>query len=299
VEIITRQSSADGLRDSEKRVLMDDPRLPGSYGKTRLVLLVVDPYLIHAYWEVAPEKLQDANEPVGLNKGVLRFYRRSETAPEDTLRDSFDIEVELQSRNWYVHLWSPEESLYADLSLKRNDGTLVRLVRSQVVHMPRTRPAVTIDERFMRVEATERRAQIVPAPALAMEHERLQQDAAGLPDEFHAPPIVKPIPARTPVNEHNEPQQPVTTLSSVLDVLPTIKPSDSEQLVRKTIQEVYASVQWGGSPSEPETVRDFSTPPPGRAGTELTAIAERNFDAGMSSSVLQKNHIEGGPDSKK
>jgi hypothetical protein len=280
---------------------MDDPRMPGSYAKTRLVLLVVDPYLIHAYWEVAPEKLQDVNEAAGRNKGVLRFYRRSETAPEDTLRDSFDIEVELQSGNWYVHLWSPEESLYADLSLKRNDGTLVRLVRSQVVHMPRTRPAVTIDEHFMRVEATERRAQIVPTPALAMEHEGLQQDAAGLPDELHAPPIVKHIPAGTPVNEHHEPQQHVTILSSGLDVPPLVKPGDSEQFVRKTLKEVYASVQWRGSPSEPETVRDFSTPPPGRAGMDLTAIAERNFDSGMSSSsaFLQKNHLEGGPDSKK
>src|SRR5574341_1912919 len=35
---------------------LEEGVLPESYGKTRVVLLVVDPKLVHAYWEVAPEK---------------------------------------------------------------------------------------------------------------------------------------------------------------------------------------------------------------------------------------------------
>src|SRR5690348_13361052 len=116
---------------------MDELNLPASYAKTRLVLLVVDPYLIHAYWEVVAEKLREVKKLARQNKGVLRFYKATETAGHST-QDSFDIEVDLKSRNWYVHLWSPEESLYADLGLKRNDGKLIRLDRSQVVRMPRT-----------------------------------------------------------------------------------------------------------------------------------------------------------------
>src|SRR5215471_9262604 len=132
---------------------MDDPKLPGSYRKTRLVLLVVDPYLIHAYWEIAPKKRREAKEPKG-SQGVLRFYKGGEAATE-AAPDWFDIEVDVKSGSWYVRLWGPEESLYADLGLKKSDGTFVPLVRSQVVHMPRTRPAATIDQRFMRVEAEE------------------------------------------------------------------------------------------------------------------------------------------------
>ena len=143
---------------------MGDYSLPVTYGKSRLVLLTVDPYLIHAYWEVTPEKLNEAKEHAGQAQAVLRFYNASKTAGEDAPADWFDVEIDLQSRNRYVHLWSAEQSYYADLALKINDGTLIRLVRSQVVHMPRTRPAMAIEQRFMRVEVTQRRAEIVPPP---------------------------------------------------------------------------------------------------------------------------------------
>jgi hypothetical protein len=126
-------------------------KLPETYGKTRLVLLPVDPYFIHAYWEVAPEQLKEA---------TLRFYRSKPV-------DYFDVPVDLQSRKCYVHLWRPEESLYADLLLKRNDGTLVSLVRSRVIHMPPAQPKMSIEQHFMRVEPAERRAEIVPPPPQA------------------------------------------------------------------------------------------------------------------------------------
>src|SRR5262245_66399018 len=89
---------------------MDEYNLPRSYGKPRLVLLVVDPYLLHAYWEVATEKLNELQEQAA-QQAILRFYR-SKPAYEDAPTDQFDVEVDIQSRNWYVHLWRPEESLY-------------------------------------------------------------------------------------------------------------------------------------------------------------------------------------------
>ena len=246
---------------------MDDPNLPAAYGKTRLVLLVVDSHIIHAYWEVAPEKLREAKQQAREAKAVLRFYKGSKTANEDALPDSFDIEIDLSCSNWYVHLWSPEESLYADLALKKNDGTVIRLVRSQVVHMPRTRPAIAIDQRFMRVEASERRAEIVPSPPAG--HGRPQEGTAPLSNEVHVRPIVRPM--------------------------------DTAEIVREKLEELYASVQWSSRRLEPETVRtlEISTLPPERAGADLTAIAERSLVAGLSSGALQKSRLEGGPDTKK
>src|SRR6266481_4377353 len=113
---------------------MDDYRLPAVYGKSRLVLLAVHPYLIHAYWEIAPGDFDKAKEQPEEAREVLRFYKMGRTAGEDALPDYFDVEIDLQARNWYVHLWSAEESYFADLALKRKDGTLILLVRSQVVH---------------------------------------------------------------------------------------------------------------------------------------------------------------------
>jgi hypothetical protein len=70
---------------------MDGIKLPAAYGQTRLVLLA---------------------------KECFGFTKVSETAAEDTQQESFDVEVDLQSRTWYILGWSPE-SLYADLGLER------------------------------------------------------------------------------------------------------------------------------------------------------------------------------------
>jgi hypothetical protein len=247
---------------------MDDLNLPVAYGKTRLVLLVVDPYLIHAYWEIAPERLREAKKLAGQTKAVLRFYKESKMASKDMLPEWFDIEIDLESRNWYVHIWNPEESLFADLALKRNDGTLIALARSQVVHMPRVHPAIAIDQRFMRVETTERRADIVPAPLV--EHDRPRESIVPPANE---PPVVRPI----------------------------VRPIDSAEIVREALKDVYASVQWRHRRFEPEGVHvvAISTSLPVESDTDLTAIAERNLPSGLSSGLLQKSRQEPGPDVKR
>src|SRR5437016_888545 len=148
---------------------MDDYKLPAVYGKSRLVLLAVHPYLIHAYWEIALEDFDKAKEQAPEAQEILRFYKVRRITAVDALSDYFDVEIDLQSHNWYVHLWSAEESYLADLALKRKDGTLIALVRSQVVHMPRPHPAIAIEQRFMKVESTEHRAEIVPPPPVERE----------------------------------------------------------------------------------------------------------------------------------
>jgi hypothetical protein len=245
---------------------MDNHNLPLSYGRTRLVLLAVDPYRIHAYWEVAPEKLGEAKEQAGEAQAVLRFYKSDKTADENSVADWFDVEIDLQSRNWYVNLWSAEESYYADLALKANDGTLIRLVRSQVVHMPRTRPAIAIEQHFMKVESTPRHAEIVSPPPAGLD--RPQDARANLAGELEQPPA---------------------------------RPIDFAEIVREKLRKVYASRQWRRERLEPESVRaaEISNPPPGRAAIDLTAMAERKFAAGVSSGALQSSRIEGGSDKKK
>ena len=104
---------------------MDEYKLPAVYGKSRLVLLAVHPYLIHVYWEIASQDFDKAKEEAGEAQEVLRFYKRG-MGRESSLTDSFDVEINLQAGNWYVHLWSAEESYFADLGIKSKDGTFVR-----------------------------------------------------------------------------------------------------------------------------------------------------------------------------
>src|SRR5215813_12705818 len=140
-----------------------------AYGKSRLVLLPVDPYLVHAYWEIAPrdDETRDPREPV---QPVLRFYRSEKARP--TVVEWFDIEVDLRCRRWYVRLWSPEESLYADLALRKKDETLILLAQSPLVHMPRSVPAIAVEEHFVK------RADATLPPAVSAQTERSRPQPA-------------------------------------------------------------------------------------------------------------------------
>jgi len=139
-------------------------KLPSSYGSTRLVMLAVDPYTVHAYWEVTGEKLAEARNRIRDRKKtaqpVLRFDVFGQGASPDAGR--FDVNIDLRSRNWYVPLWSAGKSYNVELGLKAQKGEYVLLARSNAVHTPRAWPECSVDERFMRV--SEERAEIVPTP---------------------------------------------------------------------------------------------------------------------------------------
>jgi hypothetical protein len=136
---------------------LDAGELPKSYHETLVVLLPVDPYLVHAYWEVAADKLDEVKEQLGaaysLANPVLRFVEMGKTFSANALpSSSFDVEVRLESRNWYVHLWSPDKVYHADLGLRRKDGSLTTLATSNEVQTPRAWPAAEVEDRYLRVE---------------------------------------------------------------------------------------------------------------------------------------------------
>jgi hypothetical protein len=247
-----------------------------AYGKSRLVLLPVDPYLIHAYWQIVPRELHEAKTQAGAARAVLRFYKIGKTRPKDAPADWFDVEVDLQSPNWYVHLWSAEHAYRVDLALKKKDGSLVRMVTAQVVQMPRTVPAIAVDQHFMKVEVVKPEPESVPPPAPAPVSVLVE----------------RPQPQRIPSQSVNRP----TVRSTVA------KPIDSSEIVREKLRKLYASLQWRRSDhilepeTRPEQRSDLST---SEARVDLTAKAEKNLVPGLSSASLQKDDQESGRSSKK
>jgi len=116
--------------------------LPETYGATELVLLPVDPYWIHAYWEVTPQTLSDVLSQIGSDapqaRYVLRIYDVTAIQFDGhNAHSSFDLPIELSARNWYIQLWSGEKSLVADLGLLLPDGRFFLLARSNAAHTPR------------------------------------------------------------------------------------------------------------------------------------------------------------------
>jgi hypothetical protein len=249
--------------------------LPDSYGKTRVVLLVVDPNLVHAYWEVAPDKLQEAKSHMkDSSQAVLRFYEAS---------GCFDVDVDLGPRNWFVPLWSAGKSYYADLGLRGGDGSFVQLARSNVVVTPRALPTVEVGERFMRVVAPGRRAEIVPPPPYRKPrrpHAPLQPLATVSPavpsgagpsgaDLAEVPPLLHPAPQRAAAG--------------------FAKPIDSEEILRGKLAEFYALREWHREPLKPEEapVRGPGGPWPEEHYPDLNELAEKQQTMGLSSALLQ------------
>ena len=122
--------------------------LPAAYGRTRLVVLPVDPYAVRAYWEVTPGAGARAagrlGECIDQLQAVLRFEDRSLDVPP------FDIEINLAARDWYIPLWSAGKSFGVVLGVRNSTGRFALLASSGVT-TPRAWPRPAVEEEFVKV----------------------------------------------------------------------------------------------------------------------------------------------------
>jgi hypothetical protein len=136
---------------------MVNGNLPDGYGETRVVLIPVDPYLVHVYWELSGSdtrwvKRLLADESSRF-KAVLRFHDVT-ALPVGGFHaaGSFDVEIRIESCNWYVRLLSPERSYIVDLGLRGRGGRFHRIALSNRAGTPRAWPCEEAGEDLMRVE---------------------------------------------------------------------------------------------------------------------------------------------------
>ena len=168
---------------------LEPGELPASYGKNRLVLLPVDPYLIYTYWELA-----SAAPPTTGARAVLRFHESPISTGAGVSRP-FDVEVELAAGNWYVHLWSPERIYHADLGIRSEDGTFLSLAQSNTVRTP---PAGPMPQDTA----------LEPAPPQDL------QPSSELPAESIRQPISVPVPQPIAISKGTAPP-PTVNLSEI------------------------------------------------------------------------------------
>ena len=142
---------------------MEPIDLPGSYGETRAVLMAIEPYLLHVYWEVTSDELEKArhwfDEDYAQSQTILRFYDVTNTVVDyGKARGFFDVDIDLYSRSRYIHLWSPDKSYFVELGFKTEDGRFFPLVRSNVAKTPSAWPAPRVDEQDTAVQGNLRKA---------------------------------------------------------------------------------------------------------------------------------------------
>ncbi len=111
--------------------------------RDRLVVMVRDPYWLHAYWEVAPQSVDRARAAMAqawhAAKPVLRLYHVHEDGSSVVSRD---IEIHGGVRNWYVDVQDPPQTFRMEIGYRSEDGSFFCLARSNTVTTP---PAGTSD----------------------------------------------------------------------------------------------------------------------------------------------------------
>jgi hypothetical protein len=126
--------------------------IPTGYGDTRIVLLVKDPWWLHAYWEIQSETERAARrqllppEIAGLTS-ILRVYDVTDVDfPAQPAHRSFDISLSGLATNWYIQTDAPNRSFLVDIGLLTRQGRFLLLARSNRVTTPRFGPSEVIDE---------------------------------------------------------------------------------------------------------------------------------------------------------
>lgn len=137
-------------------LLVEPGDLPASYGVTRVILLPLEPHLVHVYWEISPGDMKKLRRLIATHsqapEPILRFYDITHVMyAGENVHGSFDISIDLKAGNWYVHLWSAEKSYFVELGLRTSDGRFLPIARSNTAEVPSARPFPYSDERYMLV----------------------------------------------------------------------------------------------------------------------------------------------------
>ncbi len=126
------------------------------YGKDRLVLMVRDPYWLHAYWELTRESIERARAALGPHWHEARpVLRLSEVAREGVTSSSRrvvrDVRIHGGVNNWYLDVQDPPKSYQVDIGYLASGDRFFSVVRSNVVSTPRVGSASSFDANWAEV----------------------------------------------------------------------------------------------------------------------------------------------------
>jgi hypothetical protein len=132
--------------------------LPGGYGKDRIVVMVRDPFWLHAYWELTRQAVSRAEAALGQEwHGAKPILRLLDVTTHDTTSTAEaivkDIEIHGGCNNWYIDVGNPPRSFRVDIGYLSRHGQFYVLARSNVVTTPRAGVSDIIDENWADIDA--------------------------------------------------------------------------------------------------------------------------------------------------
>jgi len=121
--------------------------------KDRLVVMVRDPYWLHAYWELTRRSVERARAALGQHwheaRPVLRVNQVSPNKTSNAARRVVrDIVIHGGVNNWYVDVQDPPNSFQLEIGYLAADGRFFSMTRSNVVKTPRAGSKESFDKNW-------------------------------------------------------------------------------------------------------------------------------------------------------
>lgn len=139
-----RENLSVGKQLATERV--DEPR---RIEKDRLVIMVRDPYWLHAYWELAPRSVERAQSALGQHwhstKPVLRVFQVSN---DDSAVIYREIVIHGGVNHWYVDVQNPPQKYRMEIGYLTAAGQFYCLARSNTVMTPPAGTSDSVDENW-------------------------------------------------------------------------------------------------------------------------------------------------------
>jgi hypothetical protein len=146
------EAKSERLR-SKNLAFTQPPGRPEGYTKDRLVVMVRDPYWLHAYWEISRQGVVRAEAALAQEwhsaRPVLRLLdvsSNSTTSAAETLVRHIDIHGGVN--NWYIEVNDPPRSYRVDIGYLTASGKFFTLARSNVVMTPKAGSSDSLDENW-------------------------------------------------------------------------------------------------------------------------------------------------------
>ncbi|WP_347488637.1 DUF4912 domain-containing protein [Desulfoscipio sp. XC116] len=139
--------------------LIDRMELPQWYDENKMVLLVVDPYTVYLYWQLAFSQCKAIKE----HQQVLRLF---ELPPEQLAHEQpgllNSILLPAFTDNWYFNELKPGCRYQADMGWEQN-GVFYSIIKSNTVNMPPAAPSATTSQAKWRPVEHLQETAIIPA----------------------------------------------------------------------------------------------------------------------------------------
>jgi hypothetical protein len=125
----------------------------GRQAQDRLVVMVRDPYWLHAYWELAPQSVERAQSALGQHwhatRPVLRVFHVESDGASELHRE---IPIHGGVKHWYVDVQNPPQQYRMEIGYLTAGGQFYCLARSNTVTTPPASTSDSIDENWADID---------------------------------------------------------------------------------------------------------------------------------------------------